>query len=344
MAGPTLPPTSQSASESTPQPSSEPAAGPAAAPSALRTLPVGRRVRVSVPATSANLGPGFDALGLAVELRDAVEAVTVDTGFSASVEGEGAGTVPTGADHLILSTVNTLLAAHGYEAPGLRLHARNVIPHGRGLGSSAAAHATAVLLADALLPEDERASAQELLHTAAALEGHPDNVAPALVGGLALSWSEHGHYHSVRVDPHDDVVPVVAVPAVEVSTSTARGLLPAEVPHGAAAANAGRAALLVHALTVDPSVLLPATRDWLHQDYRSPAMPESAALVRTLRESGHAAVVSGAGPTVLVLAIGAQGARRVREAAELAVSGSTLQWRVRMLPVARRGATVEVHH
>jgi homoserine kinase len=145
------------------------------------------------------------------------------------------------------------------------------------------------------------------------------------------------------MDVHPEVVPVVAIPEEPLSTETARGLLPSLVPHQVAAANAGRAALLVHALTADPSRLLPATQDWLHQDYREPAMPESVGLVRVLRAQGLAAVVSGAGPTVMVLAPGHALAERARAAMESALSGSEQRWRVHILPVDVAGARVETH-
>ncbi|HEY4614177.1 MAG TPA: homoserine kinase [Citricoccus sp.] len=319
-----------------------PAAEPRATPG-LRRVPAGTTVRVSVPATSANLGPGFDSLGLALELRDEVVVTTVTEGFSAAVEGEGAGAVPTDATHLIIDTLCRHLAARGWEVPGLALTAVNRIPHGRGLGSSAAAHASAVLAADALLPEAERASAQGLLEATATLEGHPDNVAPALTGGLTVSWGEDGAYESARMDVHPQVVPVVAIPAEPLSTETARGLLPATVPHRQAAANAGRAALLVHALTADPARLLPATQDWLHQDYREPAMPQSLALVRRLRAEGLPAVVSGAGPTVMVLAPGREDADRAVRILESALGGSAQRWQVRILPVDATGAKVEAY-
>ncbi len=308
-----------------------------------RTLPAGVEVTVSVPATSANLGPGFDTMGLALELRDEVTARTVEHGFRAEVTGEGADSIPTDGTHLIITTVRAQLARAGWDVPGLELQAHNRIPHGRGLGSSATAHATAVLIAQALLPSEDRLSDEQLLDAASALEGHPDNVAPALSGGLALSWQEPDGYRSVRLEPHPHLVPVVAVPSEPLSTETARGLLPQAVPHADAAANAGRAALLVHGLTADPSMLLAATEDRLHQDHRAPAMPESLDLVRSLREQGLPAVVSGAGPTVLVLTSGAAQAEQAQSAILRATSGSPQQWRVSVLPVDRAGAKVKEH-
>jgi homoserine kinase len=316
---------------------------PAADLRQLRQVPVGIRVSVSVPATSANLGPGFDSMGLALDLRDDVVVTTVPEGFTATVNGEGSGVVPTDASHLVIDTLVTYLRDRGWEVPGLELVATNRIPHGRGLGSSAAAHATAVLAADALLPQDERATDAELLNAASKLEGHPDNVAPALAGGLTVSWEEEGCYRSVAMNPHSGVVPVVAVPERPLSTETARGLLPAHVPHHVAAANAGRAGLLVHALTRDPSLLLSGTRDWLHQDYREPAMPDSIRLVRTLRAQGLPAVVSGAGPTVMVLASGLAEAETARRSMEAVLGDADQAWRVGVLPVDALGAKVDVH-
>lgn len=309
----------------------------------LRTLEPGTTVRVTVPATSANLGPGFDTMGLALSLFDDVEARTVEKGFRAEITGEGANTLPTDGRHLVISQVRTHLARFGWDAPGLTLTAHNRIPHSRGLGSSAAAYVTAVLIANALLPAEEQASADELLQYTASLEGHPDNVAPALSGGLAVSWADDAdHYRTVRIAPHASITPVVAIPELPLSTETARGLLPQQVNHSQAAANAGRAALLTHALSQDPSVLLPATRDLLHQDFREPAMPESLALMNALRAEGTAAVVSGAGPTVMALAVSPIEAKSVRDSISAHIQSSTQRWTVEILPVATEGAKVEV--
>ncbi len=306
----------------------------------VQLVPAGITVSVSVPATSANLGPGFDSMGLALDLRDEVTVTTRAEGLTAEVTGEGAGEVPTDGSHLIISTLRDHLRERGWDVPGLALTAVNRIPHGRGLGSSAAAHASAVLLADALLPQDERGTPAELLDAASRLEGHPDNVAPALSGGLSVSWDEAGRYRSAVIRPHADVIPVVAVPSDPLSTETARGLLPEQVPHRVAAANSGRAGLLIHAVTRDPSLLLPGTRDWLHQDFREPAMPESLALVHHLRDRGLAAVVSGAGPTVMVLAAGGAQAEAAQEAMRSCLADSAQRWRVSILPVDPDGAKV----
>lgn len=260
-------------------------------------------VRVSVPATSANLGPGFDALGLALGLRDRLEAEVTDSGLSVQVDGVGSGEVPLDEGHLVVRAMRAAFDAVGAQPPGLRLHCRNVIPHARGLGSSSAAIVGGVWLARELVAGGHLLlDDATLLDLAAQLEGHPDNVAPALLGGFVISGADADGFYAVpsAVDPR--IGTVVFVPPEPVSTEAARGLLPAHVPHDDAARNAGRAALLVAALAGRPEELLRATEDRLHQDYRRPAMPASLDLVATLRADGVPAIVSGAGPTVLAFA------------------------------------------
>ncbi len=258
-------------------------------------------VRVSVPATSANLGPGFDSLGLALSLRDELTAEVTAAGLEVEVAGAGADGVPRDESHLVVRSMRTAFDLMGAQPPGLRLSCTNVVPHARGLGSSSAAIVAGVVLARALVAGGTLlADDQALFRLAARTEGHPDNVAPALFGGFTISGrDDDGEFYAVGspVDPR--VLAVVLVPPTPVSTEMARGLLPAEVPHADAAADAGRAALLVAALAGQPELLLRATRDYLHQDYRRPAMPESLAVVDELRADGVPALVSGAGPTVL---------------------------------------------
>lgn len=257
-------------------------------------------VRVSVPATSANLGPGYDCLGLGLDLRDELEGRVTGAGTEVVVEGEGAGGVPLDESHLVVRAMHAAFDAMGERPPGLRLHCSNRVPHARGLGSSSAAIVGGIALARALvaggslLLDDEAA-----FRLAATMEGHPDNVAPAWYGGFVISGHDSDGFWAVPsgVDPR--VSAVVLVPPYALSTELARGLLPDSVPHADAAANSARTALLVAALAGAPEQLLRATRDLLHQDYRRPAMPESLALVEALRMEGVAAVVSGAGPTVL---------------------------------------------
>ncbi|WP_395692586.1 homoserine kinase [Nocardioides sp.] len=257
-------------------------------------------VRVSVPATSANLGPGFDSLGLALAMRDSLTAEVGGSGLEVAVRGPGEGTLALDESHLVVRAMRAAFDLVGRQPDGLRLTCANVVPHARGLGSSSAAIVGGVVLARALvaggglLVDDDA-----LFGLAARIEGHPDNVAPAFHGGFVISGRDGRGFYAVRasVDPRIEVV--VLVPPTPVSTEAARGLLPAEVPHADAAADAGRTALLVAALAGQPEHLLRATRDFLHQEYRRPAMPESLALVDLLRADGVPAVVSGAGPTVL---------------------------------------------
>ncbi|MCY7395076.1 MAG: homoserine kinase [Nocardioides sp.] len=268
-------------------------------------------VRVSVPATSANLGPGFDCLGLALDLRDRLEAEVLDRGLVVEVSGQGAAAVPRDERHLVVRSLRAGLRALGIEAPGLRVSCTNVLPHSRGLGSSSAAIVGGLALARALVDHGaQRWDDAALFALAAELEGHPDNVAPAALGGFVISGRDaDGGFFAVPAGLDRELSVVVLVPPDGLSTQAARGLLPAQVPHADAAANASRAALLVAALGGAPERLLLATEDRLHQRYREPAMPRSLALVDALRADGVPAVVSGAGPTVLALVHAVRGPR-----------------------------------
>jgi homoserine kinase len=286
-------------------------------------------VRVAVPATSANLGPGFDALGLALALEDEVTARVVAEGISVEVVGEGAGEVPTGADHLIVATMLRTFAELGVERPpGLALTCHNRIPHARGLGSSSAAIVAGIILARLLVVD---AGEVDELRLAAEIEGHPDNVAPCLLGGFTSAWTESVGARAVRLEAASAVVPMVFIPTTKGLTAHARAALPTTVPHADAAFNAARAALLVHALTAEPSLLLTATEDRIHQDYRAVGMPETAALMRFLRASGVPAFVSGAGPSVLALPFGS-----LIQALPAAPDG----WCARSLSVSSTGARI----
>ena len=291
-------------------------------------------VTVSVPATSANLGPGFDSFGLALDHRDTVTA-TVLEGRSSEVVVRGVGetTLPRDERHLVHRSLRAAFERMDLPVPTVRLECDNLIPHARGLGSSSAAivagvcTARALVAGGSLLMDDDA-----VLDLAAELEGHPDNVAPALLGGFTVAYRDGGHSHAVQVDLDPRVEVVLFVPPGAVQTSVARGLLPFAVPHDAAAANAGRAALLVAALGRHPELLLAATEDRLHQDYREPAMPESLHLVRELRGDGLPAVVSGAGPSVLVLTSAAD-----RESIARRVPAG---WSVLTPPIDTRGVRV----
>ncbi|ATG54531.1 homoserine kinase [Brachybacterium ginsengisoli] len=261
------------------------------------------RVSVQVPATSANLGPGFDTLGLALELCDDLMVEATTGAVEIDVRGEGAGMVPSGEEHLVVRALRRGLDHAGAPQTGLRLQATNRIPHGSGLGSSAAATVAGLLLARGMIADPDALDDQVVLQLATEFEGHPDNAAPALHGGAVLSWMQGDAARAVPLTVADHVLrPVVLLPTTTLSTHQARGLLPAEVPHADAVFNASRAALLVHALAGEPELLLEATEDRLHQEQRAAGMPESVELMRVLRREGHPAVVSGAGPSVLVMA------------------------------------------
>lgn len=288
-------------------------------------------VQVSVPATSANLGPGFDSLGLALDLRDELEAELTGSGLVVEVTGEGSGAVPLDEDHLVVRAMRRAFAALGDQPTGLRLRCHNTIPHARGLGSSSAAIVGGLVLARALVDGADRLDDDAVLDLAVEMEGHPDNVAPALHGGFVISGhDDRGEVYAVGAPVDARVSAAVFVPPDPLSTEVARGLLPSTVPHADAAADAGKAALLVAALGQRPDQLWRATRDYLHQDYRRPAMPGSLELVDRLRGEGLAAVVSGAGPTVLALVV---------DGADLAAY-CPAGWAHHRLAVDARGAVV----
>jgi homoserine kinase len=312
-------------------------------------------VRVRVPATSANLGPGFDSLGLALSLYDEIEAEATAGGLYIEVTGEGAEVADRRENHLIVQVMRRAFdlmaktAGAAVPQPGLRLRCVNRIPHSRGLGSSSAAIVAGLTAARALHPHGQVLDDLALLALATEIEGHPDNVAPCLAGGLTIAWTGAGGPRLVRLDVAADVV--VFVPDQRLATERARGLLPDVVPHRDAAANAARAALLIAALTrsaaafgaarPDPEVtdsmaLLAATEDRLHQQYRAPAMPESAALLERLRAAGIPAVVSGAGPAVLAFTTVSQ----------VDSTGSEVGngWHKRPLNVDPHGARVQLNH
>jgi homoserine kinase len=292
-------------------------------------------VEVSVPATSANLGPGFDALGLALDFRDRIRAEVIDSGIEISVEGVGQGEVPLDDNHLVYQAMSRAFAAMDCEVPGIRLSCENSIPHSRGLGSSSAAIVAGICAARGLVAGGSLLMDDDAVFSlATAIEGHPDNVAPAFFGGFTIACSDGDRFLAapVSVDPRVNVV--VFVPPDPVETKVARGLLPETVSHADAAANSGRAALLVAALSRQPELLFPATEDRLHQAYREPVMPDTLRFVRELRADGVAAVVSGAGPTVLAFT-DASAQRRL----EARVPDG---WQVMALPIDRRGALVKV--
>ncbi|SDQ26050.1 homoserine kinase [Leucobacter chromiiresistens] len=303
---------------------------------------VGRTVQVRVPATSANLGPGFDTLGIALAYGDELSVVVRDApGATVHVSGVGAGEVPTDETNLVVRSAAHVFAQLGREMPGIEVTATNRIPHGRGMGSSGSAIVAGVMIAAGLLQSDPQRpmalTEEQLLAFATELEGHPDNVAPALFGGLTIAWTTEQGPRFKRLMVHRGVAPLVLVPSFTMSTELARSLQPKQVPHEDAVFNVSRSALLIAALTQSPELLLEATEDRLHQNYRGAAMPATRDLIGELRSAGHAAVVSGAGPSVLVLS---NGPLDRMQAADY-VTAHHPDWRVLTLAVDTKGATVE---
>lgn len=305
------------------------------------TLPVGLSVSVKVPATTANLGPGFDTLGLALSLYDELTVTVREApGATVTVHGVGEGDVPLDDSNLVVQAIAHTFAQFGQQLPGLELSARNVIPHGRGLGSSGAAIVSGIMAAKGLLEGVVDISSTELLALATELEGHPDNVAPALFGGLTIAWMTPTGPQHKKLMVHRGVSPLVVVPETTMSTKLARSLQPTSVPHEDAIFNVSRSALLIAALIQSPELLLVATEDKLHQAYRASAMPETDALIQVLRNNGLPAVVSGAGPSILVLC--SDPAERMI-AAELVERTAATAWQTLMLAVDFKGATVLTH-
>jgi homoserine kinase len=268
--------------------------------------------QVSVPASSANVGPGFDSFGLALELRDRYAAQILDEpNFDVDVSGEGANEVKKDSKNLVIKSMLRGFEHMGTKPKGIALRALNVIPHGRGLGSSASAIVGGLALARSLvLTGEQYMSDDDLITLATELEGHPDNVAAAFYGGATISWVEKsfvstgeskniGRAVSLKVD--DRIKALLLIPENQLATAKARKLLPESISHQDAVLNSSRSALLVHALAERPDLLFTSTQDLLHQSYRQSAMPKTIALVEKLRGAGLAAVVSGAGPSVMVL-------------------------------------------
>lgn len=301
------------------------------------------RVRVEVPATSANLGPGFDALGLALELRDVYELELTTGDVEVEVQGEGAQEVPRDERHLVVKALRSALDRVGAPQAGFRLTCTNQIPHGRGLGSSAAAIVGGIALAKGLLEDPEVLNDDLMLQIATEFEGHPDNAAPAILGGATTSFmiGDDAFAYSLIVGRAQDgtsvLDPLIISPTTPLATEAARALLPAELPFTDAVFNVSRSALLVHALAAGQrDLLLTATQDRMHQDRRESGMPASVALMHMLRNEGLPAVISGAGPTVLIPAGAPAGiARVVREMVDVPED-----WRIARVPLAQSGVRI----
>ena len=261
-------------------------------------------MQVQVPASTANVGPGFDSVGLALAMYDRfVAQVLDDVVLDIDITGEGADSLPRNEKNLLVKAMYKAFDQLGGRPKGLAIRALNVNPHGRGLGSSASVIVGGLVLARALvLNGEDHMSDEALLTLATDMEGHPDNVSASLFGGATISWVDpHKRAHSLRLGVDTRIQAIAYIPSTELATSKARKMLPESIPFNEAVLNTRNAALLGHALQSRPDLLFTATEDFLHQKYRADAMPASFALVEKLRAAGVAAFISGAGPTVLAL-------------------------------------------
>lgn len=297
-------------------------------------------VTIRTPASSANLGAGFDCLGLALEIYDGYAAqVSDESGLDIQVAGEGADEIRKDDKNLVIKAMNRAFDHMGGKPRGLSVRALNGIPHGRGLGSSSSAIIGGLYLARALvISGQERLTDQDLLAIATEMEGHPDNVAAALFGNAVVAWQEDQHgknvAQAISLSVDTRIRAIAFIPSTAMATAKARKMLPETIPHRDAAKNSANSALLVHALTLRPDLLFRATEDFLHQAYRSEAMPASFALLNKLRGAGVAAFISGAGPTVLALHTGSES-----DVAEL-IRAAGGKFEAKSLEISRTGATI----
>lgn len=285
---------------------------------------------VKVPATSANLGPGFDSFAIALEKRDRYIAQVLDEKtLDIDVTGEGADEVSKDEKNLVVKAIYKGWEFQGLskkEYPGLALRALNNLPHGRGLGSSASAIVGGLVLSRSLVVGGaDRMSDQEILTLATQMEGHPDNVAAALYGGAVLSWSGDELADAIKLEVSPRITAVAFIPENNVPTAKARKMLPESVPHQDAVNNSINTALLTQALTNRPDLLLKATEDYLHQSYRASAMPKSFALMNKLRAAGVPAFISGAGPSVLALLVDADLNHQLEDLVKAAGTGFSVE-------------------
>jgi homoserine kinase len=300
---------------------------------------VSRRVHVTVPATSANLGPGFDALGLALGLYNEVE-VRFATDTTVTIDGEGTGRLPTSANNVVVRAMRLVYEAAGRRPEGWAVRCVNRIPPARGLGSSAAAWVGGIAAGNALLgaPLDQAA----MLRLAARAEGHPDNVAAAIYGGLTVASGEGEAVVAVTLPVPPALVWVALIPEVTSSTAEARRVLPAKVPRADAVFNVQRVALLLASFQAGRvDTLGAALDDRLHQPYRRTLFPWMPSVVEAARQAGAlGCVLSGAGPSLLAIAPGAAEGNAIAVAMEKALSRAGVGGIARVLGVDTRGVVV----
>jgi len=266
-------------------------------------------VRVKAPATTANMGPGYDCLGMALDVWNIIEVEVLDSGEPVvEVTGEGAGELGTGRDNLVYRSMEFLFQDAGQEMPLVRIRCDNAIPLARGMGSSAAAIAGGLVAANAICSQDY--TPNDLLEMAATIEGHPDNVAAAVLGGMQLVISdkteEGSRLYTVPINVPPELHAVVFVPQVRIATEDARAVLPEKVTVADAVHNIGRVGLLVASMATNhPEYLAIATQDLLHQPYRQPLFPAMKVIFKAALDAGALGVfLSGSGSTVLALTQG----------------------------------------
>lgn len=269
-------------------------------------IPVGRTVDVKVPGSSANLGPGFDTLGLALGLYDHVTVEVTDSGLLVEVTGEGAGEVPLDERHLVVRAIREGLKAADVTARGLKVTCHNSIPQSRGLGSSASAAVAGVAAANGLAGNS--LTTEQMVQLASTFEGHPDNAAASILGGAVASWTNISvdgktapQYFAAPLGVHPGIRATALVPNTHASTEAVRRVLPSDISHLDARFNVSRTAVMTIALRDNPELLWEGTRDRMHQNYRAEVLPITAEWVNRLRNQGYPAFLSGAGPTVVVL-------------------------------------------
>ncbi|PRQ12324.1 homoserine kinase [Corynebacterium sp. 13CS0277] len=269
-------------------------------------VPVGTHATVKVPASSANLGPGFDTLGLALSLYDTVEVTVIESGLVVEIHGEGEHNLPRDARHLVVRAINAALQEIGVSVPGMKVVCHNSIPQSRGLGSSAAAAVAGVAAANGLAGSP--LTPEQMVQLASAFEGHPDNAAASVLGQAVVSWTDipvdgetRPQYKAVSIPVDSRIQATALVPDFKASTEAVRRVLPSDVTHLDARFNVSRCAVMTVALQHHPELLWEGTRDRLHQPYRADVLPVTAEWVNRLRNRGFAAYLSGAGPTAMVL-------------------------------------------
>jgi homoserine kinase len=272
-------------------------------------------VKVRVPATVANLGPGFDALGVAVQMHLEIDIEPRRDSIDIALEGEGAESLPTDETNLVIRSMNTFFDHVGRRPPGYAVRVRNPIPLGSGLGSSAAAVVGGLFAARSVT--GRTVPQTEMVQLSTELEGHSDNVMPALLGGLVVCYRAGGagELKALRLDPSERLVPIIAVPAESFSTAEARKALPEDVSFADAQFTASRAALLVAAMTTGSGseILAEAMNDRLHEPHRLKLMPETAGVHEELRAAGLAVALAGAGPSLLVVVPKPEAATRAEQ-------------------------------